>query len=138
MVPAEHKSTSSLRADFPFPVRGGEPAYFETAISRTEHIMDPSFYFRVTVGFCGEFCDLTQSTLRGSMWSVGYDGLDGGIYKGFGGRRDLTGRKFGHSNTVGCGIDYNRKEYFFTLGKEVVGMSMPKRIQPRVGERMAK
>ena len=100
--------------------------------------MDTAFHLRVTVGFCGEFCDLTAPGLAGNMWSVGYDGLDGGIYEGFGRRRHMTGRTFGHGNTVGCGIDWNRKEYFVTLGQEVIGMYRPKRFQPRIGEKFAK
>ena len=127
MVPAERNdTTSSLRADFPFPTRGGEPTYFKIAILRTEHIVDPALCLKVTIGFCGEFCDLTQSCLGRNMWSVGYAGLDDRISEGFGRRIHTTGRTFGPGNTVGCGIDYNRKEYFFTLGKEVFGMSLPK------------
>ena len=127
MVPAERNGTaSSIRGDFPFPARGGETAYFEIAILHTEHIVDEALYHKVTVGFCGEFCDLTQSGLGRNMWSVGYGGLDGGRFE-VGHPRRYTGRTFGPGNTVGCGIDYDRKEYFFTLGEKVVGMSLPKK-----------
>lgn len=78
----------------------------------------------VTLGFCGEFCDLGQAHPGWTLWSVGYHGDDGCIYE-----EDFaysTRHRFGAGNTVGCGIDYFNEKYFFTLDGKVVGTSLAK------------
>ncbi len=82
----------------------------------------------VTLGFCGEFCELAQAHPGWNAWSVGYHADDGCVYAENSCTADCTetGPTFGPGDTVGCGIDYNKGEYFFTLNKEVVGTSLPK------------
>ena len=80
----------------------------------------------VTLGFCGEFCELAQAHPGWNAWSVGYHGDDGIVYEESSFRGKKTGRTFGPGDTVGCGIDYDRGEYFFTLDQEVVGTSLRK------------
>ena len=79
----------------------------------------------VTLGFCGEFCDLVEAHPGWNAWSVGYHGDDGAVFEESP-RSDTDGSAFGPGDTVGCGIDYNRGEYFFTLDKEVVCTSLSK------------
>ena len=82
----------------------------------------------VSLGFCGEFCDQTQAQPGWNIWSVGYHGNNGGIFEEESRRSTYnTGRKFGPGDTVGCGIDFHRKEYFFTVGTEVIGTCLAKK-----------
>ena len=81
----------------------------------------------MAIGFYGEFSDLTQSRPGWNMWSVGYHGDDGWIFEANTRSKYRTGREFGPGSTVGCGIDYDREEYYFTLGEEVVGTSLSKK-----------
>ena len=112
----------SLRADFPFPPRRWELVYFEITIPRIDDTVKWDSTDFVSLGFCGEFCDLTQAQPGWNVWSVGYHGDNGGIYEEKGSQPTYsTERKFGPGDTVGCGIDYDTEEYFFTLGAEVVG-----------------
>lgn len=116
-----------LRADFPFFPRDLGPIYFEITISHTEPTAKPdSFPPTVALGFCGEFCDQRQAHTGWNLWSVGYHGDDGCIFEESGRRKYSTEHKFGPGNTIGCGIDYASKEYFFTLDGNVVGMSPAK------------
>lgn len=101
--------------------------YFEITISHTDHMVESGLAPPiVTLGLCGEFCDQTQAHVGWNVWSVGYHGDDGCIYEERPSRGYSTGRQFGPGNTIGCGIDYASGEYFFTLGGEVVGTSLPK------------
>ena len=137
MVPAK-QNISSLRADFPFPPRSLGPKYFEITISSTEQIGERGLYPIVTLGFCGEFCDLTDLHPGCAIWSVGYHGDRGFIFEGSGSAKHLPGRNFGPGHTVGCGIDYDAKNYFFTLGEDVVGTSLPNRFDQSYEERTTK
>lgn len=53
-------------------------------------------------------------------WSCGYHGDDGNV---FAGRNEghRYGRTFGEGDTVGCGIDYEARDVFFTLNGEFCG-----------------
>ena len=122
------KENITLRADFPFPLRRWEPVYFEITIP-SKHPRPKSVPTDlVSLGFCGEFCDQTQAQPGWNVWSVGYHGNNGGIFEQESRRSTYsTGRNFGPGDTVGCGIDFHRKWYFFTFGKEIVGMSLAKK-----------
>ena len=126
---ANNQLRISVRADFPFPPRDrAKMVYFEISILRTEHTAELDLAPpTVTLGFCGEFCDQTQAHPGSNVWSVGYHGDDGGIFEEQSRKpRYMTGRKFGAGDTVGCGIDYSKEEYFFTLNGRIVGTFLPK------------
>ena len=132
-VPAGGGSGNSspicLRADFPFPPRDLGPVYFEITILHAEH--SPKSHLRspiVTLGFCGEFCDMTKAHPGWNAWSVGYHGDDGRIFEEYQHSKFRTGCKFGPGNTVGCGIDYASEAYFFTLDGKIVGTSPPESV----------
>lgn len=72
--------------------------------------METGAYPIVTLGFCGEFYDLTDSHAGWNVWSLGYHGDDGWTFDGCGRVKHGIGRKFGPVNTVGREIDYRRKE----------------------------
>lgn len=127
MLAAERKDSFSLRTDFPFPPRSGTPVYFEITISDVEHRVETGLDSIMAIGFCSEFSDLIQSRPGWNMWSVGYHGDGGWIFEANTRCKYRTGRAFGPGNTVGCGIDYHRAEYYFTLGREVVGTSPSKK-----------
>ena len=99
--------------------------YFEMTIAGQREVIESSLVFpSVTIGFCGEFCDLTAAHPGWRMWSVGYYANDGYVFEEGRAIYD-TGRGFGPGNTVGCGIDYTKGRYFFTLDGEVIGTSLP-------------
>ena len=132
-VPADggsgHPFPICLRADYPFPPRDLGPVYFEITILHAEHtpasdLGSPT----VTLGFCGEFCDLTMAHPGWNAWSVGYHGDDGLMFEEHPLSGFRTGCKFGPGNTVGCGIDYASEEYFFTLDGTIVGTSPPRSV----------
>ena len=138
MVPAKQKGKSSLQADFPFPPRSLGPVYFEITILSTEHIVETGLDPIVTLGFCGEFCDLTDSHTGCARWSVGYHGGDRFIFEGARYSRHMLQYKFGPGGTVGCGINYDEQKYFFTLGEKVVGTFGPNRFNQSNKERTAR
>ena len=122
-VPADGgNGPTCLRADYPFPPRDLGPVYFEITILHAEDTPEPdSESTIVTLGFCGEFCDMTMAHPGWNAWSVGYHGDDGGIYEEEASRAISYERRFGPGNTVGCGIDYASEEYFFTIDGKIVG-----------------
>jgi Ran-binding protein 9/10 len=125
-----------LRADHPFPPRPLPPddaqgMYFEVKIFATETQTGPdsnnlnSRSPTVTIGLCGQFSDQSVAHVGWNTWTVGYHGDNGGIYDQNPRKTHHTGRTFGLDDTVGCGVDYDAGEYFFTLGGQVIGMSSP-------------
>jgi hypothetical protein len=88
----------------------------------------------VCLGLCAEFVDLTDIYVgwRGpSIAFHGDDGLtletwaDGGLNRVI----SLDGCTFAQGNKVGCGIDWDKEVYYFTLeGKRVGECLMPGRI----------
>ena len=123
----DHPLRICLRADFSFPLRDSATVYFEVTILHAESTTVQSsrivLPLTVTLGFCGEFCDQTAAHPGWNVWSVGYHGNNGCIYEEYSQWMRDTGCKFGTGSTVGCGIDYAREEYFFTLDGKTVGMS---------------
>ncbi|SPN98681.1 uncharacterized protein DNG_01725 [Cephalotrichum gorgonifer] len=74
-----------------------------------------------SVGLVGEFTDQTMAHPGWWAWSVGYHGdSDGGLFEQSGAAWRTDVASYGPGQTVGCGVDYESKEYFFTLDGEVV------------------
>lgn len=125
MIGNEKAEATSLRSNHPFPPRKLGLSYFELRVDAT----DPDGAKRpaptVTIGMCGEFCDLRDAHPGRYDWSMGYNA--GARYiKEAGGRIEISrynqGYKavFGPSHTVGCGVDYDAGNYVFTLDGEIV------------------
>ncbi|KAK1505510.1 ankyrin-1 [Colletotrichum abscissum] len=86
---------------------------------------DPS----VVIGLTGEFCDMRKAHPGWYLWSVGYHGVEGNVYdEDFSSASHILGRIYGLGSTVGCGVDYENREYIFTLNGKVVDR-YPKRTQ---------
>ncbi|KAL8393432.1 hypothetical protein RB595_003271 [Gaeumannomyces hyphopodioides] len=122
------KGMLSVRADFPSPHRNtplGLP-YFEVTIEQAPGAIGPESDGDglnptvVSVGFCGELVDLRDRHPGRIPWTVAYHGDNGGIYEEHARTKYPTERLFGPGSTVGCGIDYHKGEYLFTLDGEVV------------------
>ena len=64
------------------------------------------------------------------MWTAGYHGDDGDIYENTDEAVRSTEQTFGVGDTVGCGIDYEAEEYFFTCNGKVVGQSACQSLPP--------
>lgn len=71
------------------------------------------------IGLTGEYTNQVQALPGWNIWSVGYHSDNGGIYEHSSSRR-ATIKTYGTGQTVGCGIDYEREEYFFTCDGEIV------------------
>ena len=105
-----------------------KPIYFEVTLQPADHAAEPESEGLdvapsiVSLGFCGEFSDQTYAHPGWNMWTVGYHGDDGAIFEEEPYETHKTGCKFGPGQTVGCGIDYDTEEYFFTREGEIVGM----------------
>lgn len=126
LLARDKSSPICLRTDFPFPVRGQGLSYFEITVldpEGTNRIKMDSSHLPLTVGFCGEFCDQTLANMGWNVWSVGYRGDDGSIFEEASRGKHKSERKFGIGFTVGCGINFYREEYYFTLNGNVVGTS---------------
>ncbi|KAL7944010.1 hypothetical protein V8C42DRAFT_327507 [Trichoderma barbatum] len=109
----------TIRADFPFPPReiGMPYSYFElTIIDSTQ-----KFTLEFVIGLTGEFTNQANALPGWHIWSVGYHSDDGGIYDH---SEDTSNaikvKPYGAGQTVGCGIDYESNEYFFTCDGEIV------------------
>ncbi|KAK3291436.1 ankyrin repeat-containing domain protein [Chaetomium fimeti] len=138
----------TVRADFPFPHRRLPMAlpYFEVAIESSDPGPNPDKDHVdvdaavITVGLCGEFSNLREAHPGWMSWSVGLHGDDGKIFEQTGYGVHRTGRLFGPGTTVGCGVDYEKGEYLFTLDGEVVAQMASKlvyhKLYPCIGHRV--
>lgn len=121
MIGNEKVEATCLRSDHPFPPRKLGLSYFELRVDA----MDPDGAKRpaptVTIGMCGEFCDLRDTHPGWYTWSVGYNAVARCLTEA-GTSRFNQGWKavFGPGYTVGCGVDYDASKYVFTLDGEVV------------------
>ncbi|KAJ3547132.1 hypothetical protein NM208_g1667 [Fusarium decemcellulare] len=134
----------SVRADSPFPPRQLGQSYFELKIQEapnptatdlqesTGSTGDPPG-LRISIGFTGEFCNLKGRHAGWNVWSVGYHGDDGNIYEQSGEGKHQTHRTFGIGNTIGCGIDYEKDKYFFTLDAEGSDSVIFRKLYPCIG-----
>lgn len=95
--------------------------YFEVTIQSIDDAgTDPPV---ISIGLAAEFADQVSARPGASIWSLGYHGNDGQVYeKGISLKSVFEGRIYGVGNTVGCGIDYAKSSYFFTLDGEIVCM----------------
>jgi hypothetical protein len=129
---ADERAFRCLRADFPFPPRpfgmgDQEVVYFEAKILAPESSADaetelPESHKPVIyIGFSGEFTDNSNAAPGWRVWAAGYHGDDGIVFENPYLHRSRTDEKFGVGDTVGCGIDYEAEEYFFTCNGRVVG-----------------
>jgi hypothetical protein len=81
----------------------------------------------VAIGVCGEFADLNLSLCGQKLHSVGYHSIDGCIYDFSGGldSDDIDGNQpYGKDDVVGCGIDWDADEFFFTLNGKLERMCL--------------
>jgi hypothetical protein len=129
---ADERAFRCLRADFPFPPRpfgmgDQEVVYFEAKILAPESSADaetelpespkPVIYIAIS----GEFTDNSNAAPGWRVWAAGYHGDDGNVFENPYLPRCRTDERFGVGDTVGCGIDYEAEEYFFTCNGRVVG-----------------
>lgn len=127
----ERESPLALRADFAFPPKHTDRLpYFE--IEFKENVIsekpvlsdsqtgDGTSAPIVVIGLCGEFSDLTRAQVGWHAWSVGYHSDDGGIFLQAGESAVSICETFKPGCTVGCGVNYNSKEFFFTLNGDIV------------------
>ncbi|UKZ60422.1 uncharacterized protein TrAtP1_001702 [Trichoderma atroviride] len=111
----------TVRADHPFPPRelGLSYSYFELTI--LEYVaQEDSNSLECAIGLTGEFTNLVHALPGWNVWSVGYHNDNGGIYEQ-GSRPIATVEPYGIGQTVGCGIDYESGQYFFTCDGAVFG-----------------
>ncbi|KAM0512588.1 hypothetical protein ACHAPE_008765 [Trichoderma viride] len=115
----------TIRANFPFPPRGPGIVYFEVSILKmaqetaSEVAKEKA---RVVIGLSGEFSNQADAVPGRNMWSIGYDGIDGNVYEegDLCNETDMFVKPYSVNRTVGCGIDYQEGEYFFTYNGEVI------------------
>lgn len=99
-------------------------SYFELSILKTPHDTEPEAIKdqSIVIGLSGEFVNQLNAVPGWNMWSLGYHGHDGNVFedslvtghiKAFAKLHDVY-------PTVGCGVDYQRGDYFFTCDGEVV------------------
>lgn len=116
----------TVRANFPFPPRGPDIVYFEVSIVQmaqkepTSEVMKEKAH--VVIGLSGEFSNQAGAVPGRSLWSIGYDRIDGNIYEQAG-LCDKFAQPYDVDRTVGCGIDYQEGKYFFTYDGEVIRKS---------------
>ncbi|KAF3082932.1 hypothetical protein TWF569_001690 [Orbilia oligospora] len=108
----------SLRSDHPFPPRDTEKSYFEIEI-QSIGAEGGSELSTVLIGLCGELSFLANAGPGWNVWTLGYHGDDGGMFEEHGNRYRHEGTKFGIGNTVGCGVDYELGDYYFTLDGKI-------------------
>jgi hypothetical protein len=87
-------------------------SYFEVTILEYAP-SDDSKSLESVIGLTGEFTNLVHALPGWNVWSVGYHSDNGGIYE----QRSnpiATTKPYSIGQTVGCGIDYESSQYFFT------------------------
>ena len=107
----------SFRADKPFPPHKLEVDYFEVTV------IEGDDKATTAIGFCSEFANLAVSLGGHRHFSIAYHSDDGYIYEGIEAERPHKPVElcevFGKQQTVGCGVDWDTKEVFFTLNGEL-------------------
>lgn len=93
-------------------------SYFELEILESSPLEDSSS-LECTIGLTGEFTNQVHAIPGWNVWSVGYHSDNGGIYE-----QDpspiTTIEPYKVGQTVGCGIDYESNQYFFTCDGAIV------------------
>ncbi|KAI0173584.1 hypothetical protein GGR52DRAFT_394290 [Hypoxylon sp. FL1284] len=118
--------TMCLRSNHPFPPRQLGLSYFEATVkvqSKAEpDDPDKSESSRpaMSIGLCGEFSNQYEAHPGQPTWSVGYRGDTGIIHQKSAEMWHDTHRTFGPGHTIGCGVDYDRRECIFTLDGQVI------------------
>lgn len=87
-------------------------SYFELTI--LEYVpLEDSMSLKCAIGLTGEFTNQVHALPGWNVWSIGYHSDNGGVYEQ--NCSSLAGIKpYGLGQTVGCGIDYESNQYFFT------------------------
>ena len=116
----------SVRADRPFPPRKAGVDYFEVTVLQGEHGNDEAV---AVIGMCSEFANLGVSLAGHQRFSIGYHSDDGMIYErttaDYSVRHEpIKCREYGENDTVGCGVDWDKGEYFFTLNGQIECVSL--------------
>lgn len=109
------------RSNNPFPPRNSAKSYFELTLEK--HVQSDDSEPRdphVAIGLFGEFSYCANSIIGCNIWTVGYRGDNGEVYEEDRYSSSNIGT-FGVDDTVGCGINYEKGEYYFTLNGELVG-----------------
>ncbi|QYT02972.1 Protein SSH4 [Trichoderma simmonsii] len=110
----------TIRANFPFPPRELDESYSYFELTILESVQSENAGRVIfAIGLTGEFTNQVQALPGWNIWSIGYHSDDGGIFENESSRRATT-KTYGTGQTVGCGIDYERNEYFFTCDGEIV------------------
>src|SRR4051812_34146702 len=114
----------SFRANHPFPPRKSGVDYFEITILEGEPGQKST---TVTIGLCSEFANMSVNFAGHRQFSIGYHSDDGRIYDSTDDRGDEKMhtpagqcKVFGRGDVVGCGVDWDREECFFTLNGVVL------------------
>ena len=122
-----------MRADFAFPSEHTERlSYFEIDFKENDTSEKPELSDSrsgdgtsapiLVIGLCGEFSDLTRAQAGWHAWSVGYHSNDDGTFLQAGECAVSICETFKPGCPVGCGVNYNTKEFFFTLNEDIVCM----------------
>ncbi|EPE24664.1 Ankyrin repeat-containing protein [Glarea lozoyensis ATCC 20868] len=135
----EATSTSyrmSFRANHPFPPRKSGVDYFEITILEGEPGQKST---TVTIGLCSEFANMSVNFAGHRQFSIGYHSDDGRIYDSTDDRGDEKMhtpagqcKVFGRGDVVGCGVDWDREECFFTLNGVVLYSAKSKVIRRKL------
>jgi len=132
----EHEDPFALRADFAFPPKLTDrlpyfEIHFKENVSPEKLVPNDSGSDAsgstpiLVIGLCGEFSDLTRAQAGWHAWSVGYHSDDGGIFLQAGESAVSVCDTFKPGSTVGCGVNYETKEFFFTLDGDIVCKNNP-------------
>lgn len=113
----------SFRADKPFPPRELGVDYFEVKVLKGERGEREAV---TAIGLCSEFANLAINFGGHRRFSIGYHSDDGEMYESitdeYGGiNKTVPCETYGEEDTVGCGVDWDLKEVFFTLNGTLQG-----------------
>ncbi|KAL6787037.1 hypothetical protein J3E68DRAFT_432070 [Trichoderma sp. SZMC 28012] len=109
----------TIRADFPFSPRELDDSYSYFELTILESVQfENAGSLGFGIGLTGEFTNQVDALPGWNIWSIGYHSDNGGIYEQ-NSQHCATANIYGTGQTVGCGIDYEREEYFFTCDGEI-------------------
>lgn len=103
--------------------------YFEVTIERVscsdpQEMRQNSLYDEcIAVGLASKSFEKSKQLPGWDKESYGYHGDDGGIFHGKGRQLLQYGPSFGCGDVVGCGVDYSKKQIFFTLNGRFLGVA---------------
>jgi len=77
----------------------------------------------VAIGLSNQYFNTSGKMPGWDQYSYGYHGDDGGLFHAGGMMVRSYGPVFGVGDTVGCGIDYLKREIFFTINGKTLGFA---------------